>query len=71
MDSPREFLIFKGSFPLAPWATSISVLGLLMTAVFLLTVIQKVFSGPVNPQVGGDARPDHDASGWRCCRRLR
>ncbi len=47
---PAEFLIFKGSFPLAGWATSISVLGLLMTAVFLLTVIQKVFSGPVNPR---------------------
>jgi NADH-quinone oxidoreductase subunit M len=47
---PGEFLIFKGSFPLAAWATSISVLGLLMTAVFLLTVIQKVFSGPVNPR---------------------
>jgi NADH-quinone oxidoreductase subunit M len=47
---PAEFLIFKGSFPLAGWATSISVLGLLMTAVFLLTVIQKVFSGPVNPK---------------------
>jgi NADH-quinone oxidoreductase subunit M len=26
------------------------MLGLLMTAVFLLTVIQKVFSGPVNPK---------------------
>jgi NADH-quinone oxidoreductase subunit M len=47
---PAEFLIFKGSFPLAAWATSVSVLGLLMTAVFLLTVIQKVFSGPVNPK---------------------
>ncbi len=45
---PAEFLIFKGSFPLAPWATSVSVLGLLMTAIFLLTIIQKVFSGPVN-----------------------
>jgi NADH-quinone oxidoreductase subunit M len=47
---PGEFLIFKGAFPLAAWAASISVLGLLMTAVFLLTVIQKVFSGPVNPR---------------------
>jgi NADH-quinone oxidoreductase subunit M len=47
---PGEFLIFKGSFPLTPWATSVSVVGLLMTAVFLLTVIQKVFSGPVNPR---------------------
>lgn len=47
---PAEFLIFKGAFPLAPRASSIAVLGLLMTAVFLLTVIQKVFSGPVNPK---------------------
>ncbi len=47
---PGEFLIFKGVFPLAPWAASLSVLGLLMTAIFLLTVIQKVFSGPVNPR---------------------
>jgi NADH-quinone oxidoreductase subunit M len=52
---PAEFLIFKGAFPLAGWATSISVLGLLMTAVFLLTVIQKVFSGPVNPRWEGMA----------------
>lgn len=47
---PGEFLIFKGAFPLASWASSISVLGLLMTAIFLLTVIQKVFTGPVNPR---------------------
>ncbi len=42
-----EFLIFKGSFPLISWATSISVLGLLMTALFVLTLIQRVFSGPL------------------------
>lgn len=53
---PGEFLIFKGAFPLAPWATSISVLGLLMTAVFLLAVIRKVFAGPVNPR--WEAMPD-------------
>jgi NADH-quinone oxidoreductase subunit M len=47
---PAEFLVFKGAFPLAAWASSVSMLGLLMTAVFLLTVIQKVFSGPVNPK---------------------
>jgi NADH-quinone oxidoreductase subunit M len=53
---PGEFLIFKGSFPLVTWPTAISVLGLLMTAVFLLAVIQKVFSGPVNPR--WQAMPD-------------
>jgi NADH-quinone oxidoreductase subunit M len=47
---PGEFLIFKGTFPLVSWATSISVLGLLMTALFILTLIQRVFSGPLNPK---------------------
>ena len=43
-----EFLIFKGSFPLAPWATSLAVIGLLMTAIFVLGILQRVFSGPLN-----------------------
>jgi NADH-quinone oxidoreductase subunit M len=42
-----EFLIFRGVFPLAWVAATVSVLGLLVTAVVVLTVIQKVFSGPV------------------------
>jgi len=43
-----EFLIFKGAFPLATWATSLAVIGLLITAVFILTALQKVFNGPLN-----------------------
>ena len=42
-----EFLIFRGVFPLAWIAATVSVLGLLVTAVVILTVIQKVFNGPV------------------------
>jgi len=42
-----EFLIFRGVFPLAWVAGTISVLGLLITAAVILTVIQKVFSGPL------------------------
>jgi NADH-quinone oxidoreductase subunit M len=42
---PGEFLIFKGVFPLAWWAASLAVLGLLITAVFLLLILQRVFSG--------------------------
>jgi len=45
---PGEFLILKGVFPLAPWAGSLSLLGLLVTAVFLLNAIQRVFWGPLN-----------------------
>jgi NADH-quinone oxidoreductase subunit M len=43
-----EFLIFKGVFPLAPWAASLSVIGLLVTAIFILTILQRVFNGPLN-----------------------
>jgi NADH-quinone oxidoreductase subunit M len=42
-----EFLIFRGVFPLAWVAATVSLLGLLVTAAVLLTVIQKVFWGPV------------------------
>jgi NADH-quinone oxidoreductase subunit M len=42
-----EFLIFRGVFPLAWVAATVSVLGLLVSAAVILTVIQKVFTGPV------------------------
>ena len=43
-----EFLIFKGVFPLSTWAAALSTLGLLVTAMFILAVLQRVFSGPLN-----------------------
>lgn len=42
-----EFLIFRGVFPLAWVSATVSVLGLLVSAAVILTVIQKVFTGPV------------------------
>ena len=42
-----EFLIFRGVFPLSWISATVSVLGLLVTAAVILTVIQKVFTGPV------------------------
>jgi NADH-quinone oxidoreductase subunit M len=50
---PGEFLIFRGVFPLAWVAATVSILGLLVTATVILTVIQKVFTGPV---------PEHSAN---------
>ncbi len=41
-----EFLIFRGGFGLVPWAASLACLGLLATAIFLLTFWQRVFHGP-------------------------
>lgn len=43
-----EFLIFKGVFPLAMCSASLAVIGLLVTAIFILTVLQRVFNGPLN-----------------------
>jgi NADH-quinone oxidoreductase subunit M len=42
-----EFLIFRGVFPLSWVAATVSVLGLLVYAAVILSVIQKVFWGPV------------------------
>jgi NADH-quinone oxidoreductase subunit M len=50
---PGEFLIFKGVLPLAGWAAAISTLGLLLTAVFLLMILERVFSGPLPERWSG------------------
>jgi len=57
-----EFLIFRGVFPLAWVAATISVLGLLVTAAVILTVIQKVFTGPVPEHWA--SFPDLHSSEW-------
>jgi len=44
-----EFLIFKGSFALAPIPTSIAASGLLFTAIFILSIQRYVFHGALNP----------------------
>ena len=44
-----EFLIFHSAFALIPAATSFAVLGLLLTAVFLLRMMRLVFWGPLPP----------------------
>jgi NADH-quinone oxidoreductase subunit M len=48
-----EFLIFKGAFPLASGVTAVAVLGLLITAIFILTILQRVFNGPLNARWAG------------------
>jgi NADH-quinone oxidoreductase subunit M len=50
-----EFLIFRGVFSLAWVASAVSILGLLVTAAVILTVIQEVFSGPVPEHCSGFA----------------
>ncbi|MFU8847255.1 MAG: complex I subunit 4 family protein [Opitutales bacterium] len=54
-----EFLIFKGSFSLIGGWVALALPGLLITAVFLLRVMHRVFSGPLAPkwQSFPDLRP--------------
>jgi NADH-quinone oxidoreductase subunit M len=51
-----EFLIFRGVFGLAPWAAAVACLGLLATAIFLLTFWQRVFHGPRTGVTAGEFR---------------
>ena len=62
-----EFLIFKGTFPLAIWPSSVSLLGLLLTAVFILTILQRVFSGPFRKN-GHRCPILQRVNGSLCCR---
>ncbi|MBI5771875.1 MAG: NADH-quinone oxidoreductase subunit M [Verrucomicrobia bacterium] len=57
-----EFLIFRGVFGLHGAAATVACLGLLATAIFLLTFWQKVFHGPLGPNVGGALRPDSSSA---------
>jgi len=57
-----EFLVFKGAFALVPGAAVLAVPGLFLTALFLLTLYQRVFNGPVNP--AWKAFPDLTRREW-------
>jgi NADH-quinone oxidoreductase subunit M len=52
-----EFFIIRGVFGLAPWAAALAALGLIITALYLLTFWQKVFHGPANGPAFRDLNP--------------
>jgi NADH-quinone oxidoreductase subunit M len=41
-----EFSIFRGSFPAYPWLTALSLIGVVVTAAFLLWTLQRILMGP-------------------------
>jgi len=45
-----EFMILMGSFPVHPWMTGFSCLGILLAACYLLYMIQRVLLGKLNPK---------------------
>lgn len=48
-----EFLVFKGAFPISIFWSSIATIGLVITGVFLLSMMQKVCYGPLNEKWKG------------------
>jgi len=48
-----EFLVFKGAFPIVTLVTSLATIGLVVTAVFLTGMMQKVCFGPLNTKWAG------------------
>ncbi len=48
-----EFMIFKGAFPIVTFWTCLSVIGLVVTAIFLLSMMQKVCFEGLNPKWKG------------------
>ena len=53
-----EFMIFKGAFPIVTMWTSLATIGLVVTAIFLLGMMQKVCFGPLQREMEGPARHD-------------
>jgi NADH-quinone oxidoreductase subunit M len=48
-----EFLVFKGAFSIVTLVTALATIGLVVTAVFLLNMMQKVCFGPLNEKWNG------------------
>ena len=57
-----EFFIFRGAWGTQPLIAAIAVLGLIVTALMLIRMYQKIFYGPTNVRWAG--LPDMRVSGW-------
>lgn len=57
-----EFFIFRGAWGTQPLITAIAVLGLIVTALVLIRMYQKIFYGATNPRLAN--LPDMRIGGW-------
>jgi NADH-quinone oxidoreductase subunit M len=53
-----EFLVFMGTFGSKPWVAAFACLGIVITSIYVLRLLRRVFFGKMNPQYEhmGDAR---------------
>lgn len=54
-DFVGEFLIFRGAWATLPWAAAIAAIGLIVLALLLLRMYQRIFNGPLNERWRGVA----------------
>ncbi len=57
-----EFFIFRGAWPALTFWTIVSVVGLVLSALALLLMYQRIFSGPLNQRLRGT--PDLNLREW-------
>jgi NADH-quinone oxidoreductase subunit M len=57
-----EFFIFRGAWPTLPLLTILSMVGLVISALALLLMYQRIFSGPINERLRG--LPDINLREW-------
>jgi NADH-quinone oxidoreductase subunit M len=48
-----EFPIFMGAWQAQPWVAIVAILGVIITAAYILRVISKVFFGDIKPELDG------------------
>jgi NADH-quinone oxidoreductase subunit M len=51
-----EFLILSGTFKASPWAATLAATGVILAAIYLLWLVQKVFFGPVTNEENANVR---------------
>ncbi len=59
-----EFLIIVGSFETQPVGAIVAVLGVILSAVYLLWLVQRVFFGPTSPELSA-ANESHEGQGLK------
>ena len=52
-----EFLILSGSFKASPWAATFAATGVILAAIYLLWLVQKVFFGPITDEENRHIKP--------------
>lgn len=57
-----EFLVYMGTFMTKPWVAAVSVLGIVITSIYVLRLLRRIFFGQLNPLLSD--MPDAKTTEW-------